>query len=239
MNTVDEELRARFAAAASHLPTLVPSLAPEYLLKFYGLYKQATVGKCYTPKPNWYQFESKQKWEAWNSLGDMKTEDAINGYISLMSEIAPDWEKESLGSGNGWVSVSTMRDSDSDLDEDDKDIFDHVKEGELEKVKNYDGDINVLDDEEEGMGLLHWAADRGNEDMVKCLLDKGININLRDSDGQTALHYACSCAHKAVVQLLIDCGADTNIACDEGFLPIDVADEDEIKKIIKSCNNIS
>lgn len=165
MNTVDEELRARFAAAASYLPSLVPSLTPDFLLKFYGLYKQATVGKCYTPKPTWYQFESKQKWEAWNSLGDMSAEEAITSYIELMTEIAPDWEKETQPS-NGWVSVSTMADSDSDLDEEDKTVFDWVKEGAVDKVRTYEGDVNTLDDEEEGMGLLHWAADRGNEEMV-------------------------------------------------------------------------
>lgn len=242
MNNVDEELRSRFAAAASHLPTIVPSIGSDILLKFYGLYKQATVGKCYTPKPNWYQFDSKQKWEAWNTLGDMTTEEAINSYISLMSEIAPDWEKEtnSVGS-NCWVSVSTMRDSDSELDDDDKDIFDYVKEGDVERVNAYTGNVNVLDhdDGSSSMGLLHWAADRGNEDMVMCLINKGVDLNLRDSDGQTALHYACSCSHKPVVQLLVVKGADTNLACNEGFLPMDVTDDDEIKKILKSSNEFS
>ncbi|BET00058.1 Acyl CoA Hypothetical protein protein [Nesidiocoris tenuis] len=240
MENVDEELKARFASAASYLPSIVPSLTPEDLLKFYGLYKQATLGDCFTPKPNWYQFESKQKWESWNSLQNMAREDAINGYIDLMTSIAPDWEKDVDGGSatSGWVSVSTMADSDSEVDEVDKDVFDHVKDGNLEKVISYDGDVNIVDEEDDGMGLLHWAADRGNFDMVKCLLDKGVNINMQDGQGQTALHYACSCGHFDVVQLLLSNKADVHVTCSEGFVPGDLADGDDIKKLLNSANDV-
>ncbi|XP_014260899.1 acyl-CoA-binding domain-containing protein 6 [Cimex lectularius] len=232
MDVEKDDLTLKFNTAADFLPSLVPSLKPEKLLQFYGLYKQSTVGKCNTTKPNWYALEAKQKWNAWNSLGNMSQEDAMKNYISLMTEIAPDWES-TKHAPSSWVSVSRMRDSDSDLDDSDKDVFDYVKEGCIEKVRMMDSkEINMLD--EDGIGLIHWAADRGNSEMVKCLLELGADIDLRDSTGQTALHYACACGHKDVVNLLLKRNADVNITCKEGFLPIDIADEDEIRSCIES-----
>lgn len=47
--------------------------------------------------------------------------------------------------------------------------------------------------DESGMGLIHWAADRGDVAVVRLLLAAGVDVNLLDEDGQTGLHYASSC----------------------------------------------
>ncbi len=39
------------------------------------------------------------------------------------------------------------------------------------------------------MALLHWACDRGLEQMVTLLLESQADINIQDADGQTSLHY--------------------------------------------------
>ena len=40
-----------------------------------------------------------------------------------------------------------------------------------------------------GDGVLHWACDRGNLNMVKLLVKRGADVNIEDTDNQTPLHY--------------------------------------------------
>lgn len=42
-------------------------MSDEQKLTIYGLYKQATVGDCNTPKPSMMDFVGKSKWNAWNT----------------------------------------------------------------------------------------------------------------------------------------------------------------------------
>ncbi|CAL8109439.1 unnamed protein product [Orchesella dallaii] len=50
-------------------------------LKFYGLFKQVTVGKNTTKRPGLLDFVGKAKWDAWNDLGDMTAEEAMEQYV--------------------------------------------------------------------------------------------------------------------------------------------------------------
>jgi acyl-CoA-binding protein len=52
-------------------------------LKFYALYKQATVGKCNTAQPWAYQIVDRSKWDAWNELDNMSKETAMTKYCEL------------------------------------------------------------------------------------------------------------------------------------------------------------
>jgi ankyrin repeat protein len=64
---------------------------------------------------------------------------------------------------------------------------------------------------------LHFAAGGGKSpEIVRLLLDAGVDIEARDDTGRTALFVAASCSreHTAVVQALLDAGADLN-ALDE------------------------
>jgi len=53
------------------------------------------------------------------------------------------------------------------------------------------------------MTPLHYAADRGNEEVCKLLLEHEANINAIDNDYQTPLMYAVLCEHKVMYFLYI------------------------------------
>lgn len=248
------ELSAVFERAANHLKSIIGKLETKQLLELYAFYKQATEGPCNLPRPHWYEMQAKHKWEAWQALGDMTHETAMKSYVQLISELDDGWREASLersgGSGgdnssdntgkSGWVAVSCMSNTDEHLDDADKTIFDWVKEGNAEKVwefaqKSSLADSNITDSE--GMGLIHWAADRGNLAMLKCLVkDLMADVNMRDGDGQTALHYAASCGHADVVKFLLDNGADRSVADVDGMLPIDVASGSEIVECLNKAD---
>ena len=57
-------------------------------MRFYELYKQATIGKCNTERPNGYlDFTGKMKWDAWKSVGDMTRENAMIAYCALYAKV--------------------------------------------------------------------------------------------------------------------------------------------------------
>eukprot|EP00920_Eleutheroschizon_duboscqi_P012057 GHVT01028895.1.p1 GENE.GHVT01028895.1~~GHVT01028895.1.p1 ORF type:complete len:115 (+),score=8.92 GHVT01028895.1:64-408(+) len=58
-------------------------------LKFYGLYKQVTVGKCNTSKPGLLSMDltGRYKWDAWNALGDLVKEDAMKQYVEEIAKM--------------------------------------------------------------------------------------------------------------------------------------------------------
>ncbi|KAK7467793.1 hypothetical protein BaRGS_00036981 [Batillaria attramentaria] len=59
-----------------------------------------------------------------------------------------------------------------------------------------------------GQTALHCACSRGNAEIVKILLDHGVDPKAIDNDGQTALHRACSQSNAEIVKSLLNHGAD-------------------------------
>jgi len=56
-------------------------------LKFYGLYKQATLGPCTASQPAFWDVVNRAKWGAWKGLGDMSKEDAMRNYVEILKEV--------------------------------------------------------------------------------------------------------------------------------------------------------
>jgi len=77
-----------------------------------------------------------------------------------------------------------------------------------------------------GNTALACAADGGQKDMVKYLLEKGSDVNATNSTGLTALHFA-ACGNKTnqadVAILLLDNGADVNAKANGGNTPLHYA----------------
>jgi len=84
------------------------------------------------------------------------------------------------------------------------------------------------------MTLLHWATDRGDENIIRLLARKGANMNIQDGEGQTALHYAASCGHDRLVPLLIELGTDPNICDIDNYVPAQVASSAYLRAILTS-----
>jgi len=63
--------------------------------------------------------------------------------------------------------------------------------------------------------LIH-AAEKGDTETVKMLLNKGADVNAKDKDGETALMYAAQKGHTEIVEILLINGADINAKDKDG-----------------------
>ncbi|KAJ8277026.1 hypothetical protein GJAV_G00070630 [Gymnothorax javanicus] len=76
-----------FNHAKAQLNTLKKDPGNEVKLKIYGLFKQATLGPCNTPKPGMLDFVNKAKWDAWKALGSVSQDEARQQYVDLISSL--------------------------------------------------------------------------------------------------------------------------------------------------------
>ncbi|XP_073427452.1 acyl-CoA-binding domain-containing protein 6 isoform X1 [Dendrobates tinctorius] len=238
----DGELRCRFEQAAQHAQKLAHVATTQQLLYLYARYKQVKVGKCTTSKPGFFDFEGRQKWEAWKSLGDYSCYQAMRDYIETVKKLDPDWIPEASAepvekhqTAFGGPVVSRLYQVQETLRDEDKDIFDYCRENNISRISHALSmgtiDVNVTDDE--GRSLLHWACDRGRTEMVSILLFHNADINMQDAEGQTPLHYASACEFSDIVDLLLDHGADPSLVDKDGFQPHEVTDNKEISHMLK------
>jgi ankyrin repeat protein len=59
--------------------------------------------------------------------------------------------------------------------------------------------------------VLHWAAEYGNREVVRMLVEKGLAktiVNLIDKEHDSALHRAARNGYKIIIEELVQCGAD-------------------------------
>ncbi|NWT72664.1 ACBD6 protein, partial [Prunella himalayana] len=241
------DLPALFEQAAERLPSLLPAASKEQLLYLYARYKQVKLGTCNTPKPSFFDFEGKQKWEAWKALGDTSPHQAMQEYIAAVKKLDPSWNPQV---GNVEISFGKptsicLCEADNVTwcffcfcflnREEDKNIFDYCRENNIDYVtkaiQSKKVDVNVTD--EEGRALLHWACDRGHKELVSVLLQNAADVNIQDGEGQTALHYAATCEFLDIVELLLQSGADPGLRDQEGCLPEEVTDSKAITSALQ------
>ena len=75
-----------FEAAAERAKKLSEQ-SNENLLKLYSLYKQASVGDVSGQKPGLFDFVAKAKYEAWEKVQGMPSEDAKQQYVTLVEAL--------------------------------------------------------------------------------------------------------------------------------------------------------
>ncbi|XP_026525019.1 acyl-CoA-binding domain-containing protein 6 isoform X2 [Notechis scutatus] len=225
-------LAEQFERAVQRVPMLVAAAGKEQLLYLYARYKQVKCGRCNIPKPGFFDFEGKQKWEAWKALGDTSLEQAMREYIDAVKKLDPTWNaqisekkgKEGKSVYGGPV-VSSLYQEET-IREEDKNIFDYCRENNIDHVtkaiRSKKVDVNTKDDK--GRALLHWACDRGHKELATVLLQHTADVNSQDDEGQTALHYASTCEFSDIVELLLQSGADPTLRDTEGYLPEEVTD---------------
>uniref|UniRef100_A0A4W4H0Z5 Tumor protein p53 binding protein, 2b n=1 Tax=Electrophorus electricus TaxID=8005 RepID=A0A4W4H0Z5_ELEEL len=87
-------------------------------------------------------------------------------------------------------------------------LLDSSLEGEYDLVQRI---IYEVEDpsmpNDEGITALHNAVCAGHTEIVKFLVQFGVNVNAADSDGWTPLHCAASCNSVQVCKFLVECGA--------------------------------
>ncbi|KAL8172051.1 hypothetical protein V2J09_023855 [Rumex salicifolius] len=70
------------------------TLGSDVTMQFYGLQKVSMEGPCHESPPMALKLSARAKWNAWQKLGSMIPEEAMEKYINLLSEKVPGWMGE-------------------------------------------------------------------------------------------------------------------------------------------------
>ncbi|KAK4790158.1 hypothetical protein SAY86_017462 [Trapa natans] len=240
------ELEEAFSAATTFVATaaadrLSHRVSNDAQLQLYALYKIATEGPCSSPQPSALKMTARAKWQAWNKLGVMPPEDAMQKYIDIVTELYPTWAAGSSAKSKGRDGDASSADAkgpmgpvfstfvhEETVDELKMDaIHAFAREGEVANLaKCIDGGVNINVKDSEGRTSLHWAVDRGHFDVVELLISKGADVNAKDNEGQVPLHYAAVCEREGIGEFLVKNNASIAIKDNDGLSPSDICESD-------------
>lgn len=251
----NDELQSDFAYATVWVGSQGGSLSTDAKLQLYGCYKQVSTGDAPPERPR--GIEASMKWEAWKEHIGTSRAEAMQKYVATLDRLAPAWRASKAGgasaaaptdakskpdgSSSMGLAVSTMgRIGDPERADD----VDETPVGQLcEKIA--DGDVEearrllrrqpdlAFQIDKDGMTPLHWAADRGELEVAKVLVQMASKkpkdaaaayLNARDSTGETPLHYAVNTDNVELARLLMGAGADPNIENEDGEAPLGLAE---------------
>lgn len=85
-----------------------------------------------------------------------------------------------------------------------------------------------------GKSALHAAAERGNAEYIKILLERGADINIQNEEGYTPLMKAIYRENPETVKLLLDNGADVNIKTNNGETVFDMYSTPEVEAVLEA-----
>ncbi len=101
------------------------------------------------------------------------------------------------------------------------DLADAVWNGNIEDVKlliNKGADVNeIYNNKYQDHTTLMLAAKKGNAEIVRILLERGVELDRANKMGYTALVWASMYGHTDIVRLLSDSGADINTKEFQGY----------------------
>ena len=104
-------------------------------------------------------------------------------------------------------------------------IEDETTEADQDAINVIESNSYDLDYQEDGEGwtILYTACVYSRVAVIKALLDKGANPNLKTKRGSTPLGYSAFKGDTAVCELLIKNGADVNSVENNSQTPLDQA----------------
>ncbi len=85
---MSDDLKASFAKAAKDVKKLSSRPSDDDLLELYALYKQATEGDSSGDKPGFFDFVARAKFEAWEELAGISSEDAMARYVKKVKSLS-------------------------------------------------------------------------------------------------------------------------------------------------------
>ncbi|KAJ9670529.1 hypothetical protein PVL29_026825 [Vitis rotundifolia] len=93
------ELDGAFGAAAAFVGSEknanhILNLNSDVKMQLYGLHKVAIEGPCREPPPMALKISARAKWNAWQRLGNMSPEAAMDQYVALLSRDIPGWSAD-------------------------------------------------------------------------------------------------------------------------------------------------
>ncbi|CAJ1974422.1 unnamed protein product [Sphenostylis stenocarpa] len=238
---LDEAFSAATAfVAAAAADRLSQKVSNDVQLRLYGLYKIATEGPCSTPQPSPLKMTARAKWQAWQKLGAMPPEEAMQKYIDIVTELYPTWldgsslrnkRGDANGSGSeakgpmGPVFSTFVYEEEYGSDSQMEAIHGFAREGDMANLlKCIENGVSVNLKDSEGRTPLHWAVDRGHRNVTELLVGKNADVNAKDNDGQTALHYAVTCDREGIAEYLVKHNADINSKDNDGSSPRDICE---------------
>ncbi|KAL3840468.1 hypothetical protein ACJIZ3_025059 [Penstemon smallii] len=72
-------------------PFPLTKLSIDVQMQLYGLHKIAVQGPCHEPPPMALKLTARAKWNAWETLGSMSQEAAMEQYLKILSDAIPNW----------------------------------------------------------------------------------------------------------------------------------------------------
>jgi ankyrin repeat protein len=83
-----------------------------------------------------------------------------------------------------------------------------------------------------------WPFDIPDEELVKLLIQNGVDVNMKGQNGMTALHWVAFRKSPLCTKLLIDAGADVNVRQNDGGTPlyhmVGNADEETLRLLLRA-----
>jgi diazepam-binding inhibitor (GABA receptor modulator, acyl-CoA-binding protein) len=80
-------LAAQFEQAQQDVKKLSDDPGNAAKLKLYALFKQSTSGDNADKKPGFGDMVGRAKWDAWNGVKGLSTDDAMEAYIDYVKEL--------------------------------------------------------------------------------------------------------------------------------------------------------
>jgi len=81
------DLKKAFEAAVAESKNLPERPDNTTLLKIYALFKQASSGDVEGKRPGFTDMIGRAKWDAWNELKGLASDDAMKQYVALIADL--------------------------------------------------------------------------------------------------------------------------------------------------------